>query len=485
MKKLAIFTLIAMLLVSLTVPFSSAAVDIKTVMKATPVVDGKVDDLYLVSAQAALEEKNFWKWGDIDDTDTDATVYYLYDDTNLYYVIDAYDSTVLASKGADWKGDTWMMDGAEMRFKVGEVYFKVITGATEGHPVDGYIITDGKDEEGDKIDISNMKVATTIKADGYVIEVALPLASIGLKAEAGQEVAATLQINDVVAADGSTGSAFGGFRVFEARKGIQNHTYKFSADAPNPPLALKHTPVLDGQIDEAYLKSASQTLKNLNFWGWAGDPSTYAAATAYVLWDDNYFYIAIDATDLTLITTNDGSAVGGDDTNPWRNDSAELWFNDEGLIYKIHGSVGGAFFVGTDEDGMASFDFSKAILKSAAKPNNDGFTLEFALPLNNLAAGRVVTMEMQINDTYDDARTAGWASGGKGSYDALEKIFICSDTLAEPAPVTDAPAPVTDAPSQGGDTPAVQPPVTLDAGVIVAAVALVSLAGIVVAKKKH
>jgi len=478
MKKLAIFTLIAMLLVSLTVPFSSAAATSNVILKSTPVVDGKLDEAYLVSACAVLEEKNFWSWGGCEGTDTDATIYYLYDDTNLYYFVDVYDTTTITSNV-----DDWMNDGCEMRFIVGDTYYKVVS--TVGLVQDGYVITDGKDEEGDKIDLSNFVLKSAVKADGtgYTLEASLPLASIGATAAAGSTIGATMQINDVIAEDRSAGSAFGGFRVFEARKGIQNHTYTLSADAANPNLVLKHTPTLDGVIDDAYLKSSTQTLKNLNFWGWAGDPAPYAAATAYLLWDDNFLYVAVDVKDETVVTTNeDPSMPDSNADNLWRNDSAELWFNDEDLVFKIHAALGGLFFVGTDEDGRAPWDITKGSVKGAVK--DGGYSLEIALPLNNLVPGRVVVMEMQINDTYDDARTAGWASGGKGAYDTAEKTFILTAEQAEAsAPVADDPTPVVD--PTPGTTPANPAPATLDAGVVVAAVALVSLAGIVVAKKKH
>ena len=220
---------------------------------------------------------------------------------------------------------------------------------------------------------------------------------------------------------------------------------------------LKGTPTLDGQLDDIYTQSVVYTITEdkVNYaWGDAA-MQDYSNAAAYFLWDDDYLYICAvnkDDTPMTLATAEKG----------WANDAAELWFVDEGLKHKIHAAADGTFFLSDrDADADTAYDFAGA--KSASSFTADGWCVEVALPLNDLAAGREFNFSLQINDIIAANGDAGSASG---SQDADYGIKCVAEAVVLPA-----------------EDIAVAPQ-TFDAGVIAAVVAIVSTAGYAISKKR-
>lgn len=225
---------------------------------------------------------------------------------------------------------------------------------------------------------------------------------------------------------------------------------------------LKGTPELDGVLDDIYTQSAVYTIEtdNVNYaWGGA-EIQDFSGAASYFLWDDNYLYVCTVNADDTIVN------LTGEKT--WKNDAAELWFIDEGLKHKIHAAADGNFFLGTDGDGQTAYDFEGA--KSAASYTDDGWCVEVALPMNDLAAGKEFSFTLQINNALDDAAAAGSASGAQsGDYGmkcAAEEVVLPEpETVAEEVPADTAPQ-------------------TFDMGVIAAVAAVVSAAGYAVSRKR-
>jgi hypothetical protein len=248
---------------------------------------------------------------------------------------------------------------------------------------------------------------------------------------------------------------------------------------------LKGTPVLDGVLDEIYTQSASATLDNPNFYIWGDCEGTDTTGTVYFLWDTSYLYVAVDVTDSTIMPSIE---EGG-----WQQDSAELWFTDEDLVFKVHASWDGDFFLGGDGDGSTAFDFDKSKHAEAKKPDGTGYVVEVALPLNNLAAGRTFDSSLQINDIVTEDYQNGAASGSQ----ACDFTYTLSDKEAlppvieteppeteppapEPAPEPEAPAPVAE-PAPEAAAPAAQ--TGNSAAVII--LALISAAGCAVVSKRR
>lgn len=232
---------------------------------------------------------------------------------------------------------------------------------------------------------------------------------------------------------------------------------------------LKGTPVVDGVLDDIYTQSASYDLDNFGFYCW-GDVTedTGTRATAYFLWDSDYLYYAVSVTDATACSS------GGDGN--WQNDAAESWFTDNGSLFKIHASADGLnFFVGSDGDGQATFDFSKA--KYVAVRSGDSYVVECAFPFSNLAEGRKFSYTLQVDDITTDSIDNGCASGSQTA-DSEFTLSSKEVTYPETAAVTEAAA------EENTDTQAPVAAKTSDMFIPVAAV-MAAAGGYLLFDKKH
>ncbi|MGI6744179.1 MAG: sugar-binding protein [Eubacteriales bacterium] len=248
---------------------------------------------------------------------------------------------------------------------------------------------------------------------------------------------------------------------------------------------LKGTPILDGVLDEIYTQSATATLDSPNFYMWGDCEGTDTTGTVYYLWDENYLYVAVDVTDSTILPSVDEGV--------WQQDCAELWFTDEDLVFKVHASWDGDFFLGGDGDGTTAFDFDKSKHAEAKKPDGTGYIVEVALPLNNLAAGRTFDSSLQINDIITEDYQNGTASGSQTreftyTLSAKEATPPVIETeppeteppAPEPAPEPEAPAPVAE-PAPEAAAPAAQ--TGNSAAIVILAIA--AAAGCAVIAKKR
>lgn len=101
---------------------------------------------------------------------------------------------------------------------------------------------------------------------------------------------------------------------------------------------LFHTPKLDGVIDEEYYKSYhfdngqfTHTIASLK--DEDGNPIYDAytnRSTTYILWDEDYIYVAVERWDDDLIARTkaytEAANPSNGDINPWYNDAVEVWF---------------------------------------------------------------------------------------------------------------------------------------------------------------
>ncbi len=238
---------------------------------------------------------------------------------------------------------------------------------------------------------------------------------------------------------------------------------------------LNGTPVVDGALDEIYLQSASYTLDKDWVYAWGdGDIANSGDATAYFLWDSNYLYVCVVGADSTPVSTVDQG---------WDNDAAEMWFLDEDLKFKIHAAADGNFFLGADGDGAVAWGKGFDASQHTAVQNDDGWVVECAFPMNDLAAGKTFGFALQVNDSYDAEHTSGVATGSQNP-DA-ESLELVADAVVVAEPETEAPAAETEAEvveAAAAET-TVAAPQTFDAAIIAAVAAIVSAAGYAVSKK--
>lgn len=194
MKKV-IAGIAALLIAAAALPVSANGTGIKN---GTPVLDGKLDNIYTESASIELENFGFYVDGSTS-SDYEAakgtTAYFLWDEDYLYVCCVVVDDTAAKTKedGVDYeKWSTcdnlelcfWGADGDED--SRGNVHVGCL----------GYGLRWEKAFEGVEI-----KAAGTATDTGYITEVAIPAANFSLKAGSGFKF--TLQYNNYVPADGA------------------------------------------------------------------------------------------------------------------------------------------------------------------------------------------------------------------------------------------------------------------------------------------
>ncbi len=75
-----------------------------------------------------------------------------------------------------------------------------------------------------------------------------------------------------------------------------------SSTASAYPTEIKYgTPIIDGQLDDMYRKSASTSIDTQGTYTWGGTSQNDAYVITYYLWDDQYLYVCCKAYDTDLL----------------------------------------------------------------------------------------------------------------------------------------------------------------------------------------
>ena len=246
---------------------------------------------------------------------------------------------------------------------------------------------------------------------------------------------------------------------------------------------LKGTPEIDGVLEDIYTQSASMDLDNFNFYVW-GEFDSNITATAYFLWDENYFYVCTVVNDSTICSAGK-DYIDANQPNPWQNDAVENWFLDNGTKMKIHNDAQGLIMFGDPEGGL-SIDMSKAVYKTTVDGNK--YTVETALPFADMKAGREIGFAMQVNDIANNDNTNGAASGNQTPDVTTMK---CSATevkypvveIIEAAPEEEAP-PAQTLPVENATVVQPAAPQTADYTIISVVVMLIAAAAVVTLRKR-
>lgn len=245
--------------------------------------------------------------------------------------------------------------------------------------------------------------------------------------------------------------------------------------------AASGTAVIDGKMDDAY-KAADAVVIKLNNDGVA---VTGATGVLYTLWDSANLYFFVDVTDPKV-----GTKKNSNEAAVYQSDSVEVYIDlvNDGKDNKIADIDAGQYTAGilytspmTWAGSGAHYTANKANAKFAIVKTDKGYAAEFQIPFGSKytpKADAVIGFTAAINDdSNDDATrdTQAFVSKGQsqawsvsGSYDRLK---LSADKYT--APVTSTAAKTTAA-AQTSD-------VSL---VIAAAASLLSLAGVVVSKKR-
>ena len=93
----------------------------------------------------------------------------------------------------------------------------------------------------------------------------------------------------------------------------------------------KGTPIVDGKLDDNYLKSASYSMDYANNVGWSFGTKTSdedAEVTSYFLYDDNYLFVYHQVTDSNITTPTDETIFTDQSKHYCKIDEVELVFTD-------------------------------------------------------------------------------------------------------------------------------------------------------------
>ena len=328
----------------------SAKVLIPKLMQAVtaPVIDGDLSDWNFIPSidfnETTLNTENCSNFQS--NADHSAKFKWMWDNTNLYIGIEVVDDET----NLDPDMDNWMYDGVEIALceaDIGDALQGVHHGGT---------VWEGEDSLETKItlinyptlgevkifdrwlldnaEIPNVTYAAVASATGYTWEVAIPWAELNngkftLKPEIGDRITFNVAINDYDA-DGFS------YLIFNAG-GINNPTDKWwpcdvvSRDSVHISVSQPYCkkvmdgsqPVIDGNLDDWYFTfpvdiNSTTSIGYSDYSGLEITPDEDASCVVYTMWDDDYFYLGMDAKD-------DVPGVFGEDIGAfWVNDGIEF-----------------------------------------------------------------------------------------------------------------------------------------------------------------
>lgn len=260
------------------------------------------------------------------------------------------------------------------------------------------------------------------------------------------------------------------------------------------------TPVIDAKLDEAYLTSATESMKrNKFFYPWAPEKEQEANAetcksdaTSYFLWDDDYFYTCTVVKDEKVFARAEeyyGSPY------PWQDDGIECIYSKGDDMFTLHTDASGVIaYAYNIQKGPGSNtawadipdigDFSNPDIKNkdckskfAVALTDDGYIIETALKLAKedakFISGDEIKFAIQVNNIDDTEGKIGYAIG---SQDCIN-IGITLTLGEKPADASS-----TSATPVLAEKP--NAPQTSDAGIVTGSAALVSGAVFTVLKLK-
>jgi hypothetical protein len=188
-KPVSILVALIMVMV-LSVPSFGASTEI---LKGTPVIDGKIDEIYSQSLAIPIGEGTggvgFYSTAPTADTDVTGTVYLLWDDKFLYACADVKDGDVL-SAGDEYinaEANPWINDATEN-------WVDLLTGTPTKISTDAFAKKVFGNNDTD-FDFANIQKAATQGNGGYITEIAIPLPVV----KEGDELGYKIQVNDYAA----------------------------------------------------------------------------------------------------------------------------------------------------------------------------------------------------------------------------------------------------------------------------------------------
>jgi len=359
----------------------------------------------------------------------------LYDDQYLYLFVLVNDDTLVRDSG----NESWNDDGVELWFDGDNSKGTTYDGVNDigiafrySGDSDNPLIFDPFTTSGAAGDFSGVMSGATYTGDGvlgmFSLEVAVPLATLGISPTPGYQFGLEVDYND----DDDGGAVDTKVKYFSMiDQSWQNPsvlgTVQFTDNVQNDYTIIKYTPVapvVDGVREEAWDMFPTFVLNQ--YMNTADSISSFfddLSLTHQVVFDSTYLYYGIDVADDKFI--QDGEF-------DWKDDGIEFWFdgnNSKASAYDGYDDIGIKFsyvegaLIDSVEMGFggdAAFDIES--VPWAATQTDKGFYIEFALPLDSLhiqpTNGWKVGYEIDYND--DD-------TGGGKERDTKTKTFSAAD----------------------------------------------------------
>lgn len=191
------------------------------------------------------------------------------------------------------------------------------------------------------------------------------------------------------------------YAVIDPEGYLEEHPVK--AKSIDRGVAVKGTPVIDGEIDELW-SSAPEINVNKYVMAWQG-----ATGVARTLWDEDNLYVLFDVTD-PLLSVSGSETYLQDSVEIFvdENDGKTTYFEDDDRHFRVSCENLHSFGTNGTDDGFIT----------AAKKTDKGYLVEMAVPwLTKRTAPGIIGFEAQVNDD----------SKGDGNRTSITKFSDTSD----------------------------------------------------------
>ncbi|WP_337103496.1 endo-1,4-beta-xylanase [Paenibacillus sp. YIM B09110] len=351
--------------------------------EGTPIIDGQIDAVW--NKVAAMETERTSAFG--------ASFKTLWDDNYLYVLADVQDSVKTSE------------DKAELFVKTD----------------DGFTKYEIARQTSDQV---------TEKTSGYIVETAIPLSGNTV----GKTLYFDIRLTTGGAQDGTEHGQNGAIVSWSDGRNIQHQdTAGYGSltlvAAPKSALAVKGTPVIDGEEDAEWANAAELETA---LWVQGTSGSTAKFKT---LWDEQYLYVYAVVTDAVL---SDESQQAHEE------DSVEIFVDQNNGKSPLYQNDDGQYRINFNNIKTVGGHASQSNYETATKlVPGVGYVVEAAILLDTItpAEGTVIGFDFQVNNDEDGNGTrdsvANWADPSGQSYQDTSKLGVLqfvnnTDTVLNP-----------------------------------------------------
>lgn len=409
-------------------------------------VDGTKDDAYGPPVQAF---DGRWHGAGAHPMDTDADFRLLYDDENLYFLVEVTDASIIAGESTEYYLDDAIeiyLDGNNSK---GGAHDGVDDVKLAFQPTDlsgglEMITTDGYPPPPTGTDFSGLEAAQTVTATGWNLEVKMPLSIIKMSATPGHAFGLDVHILD----DDDGGARDGVLAWSGAGGNNRTDTYgtahlfgRLTGTAASTDSAV----TIDGDVDEAYMSSGWQRFRGsaAPFWN---DLGGYWSA----VYDDTYVYLVVDVFDDSIVVDSgeqvyldDGLEIFFDPLNNGQSIAGSMYVGDNIKISAIpqlestEVTLRYTLAQGQYPGAPAGADFTG--IDAAWAETTLGYRIELQIPFTALqisapVAGMDLGFEIVVKDDDDGEGGDGnlvWSSFGSTNQSSSEfgVLYLGGDAL--------------------------------------------------------